>query len=99
VCKLLQILRQTILLVVQSMLCIASWHLESGKTIPKWESGARVVIYVIPSPRHARNVYMVLSVYTGMVSPQFHVQCDDFFETVSPKAGNPELLSYFQKLS
>jgi hypothetical protein len=33
------------------------------------------------------------------VSPQFHVQHDDFFETVSPKAGNPEILSHWQKLS
>jgi hypothetical protein len=33
------------------------------------------------------------------VSPQFHVQHDDFFETVSPKAGNPAILSHWQKLS
>jgi hypothetical protein len=72
--------------------------LASGKTIPKWNSRARVGLYIGPSPRHARNIYLVLSLYTGLVSPQFHVQHADFFETVSPKAGNTEILSHWQKL-
>jgi hypothetical protein len=54
---------------------------------------------MIPSPRYARNVSLVLSLDTGLVSPQFHVQHDDLFETVSPKAGNPAVLSHWQKLS
>jgi hypothetical protein len=45
-----------------------------------------------------RNVSLVLSLDTGLVSPQFHVQHDDFFETVRPKAGNPAILSHWQKL-
>jgi hypothetical protein len=73
--------------------------LASGKTIPKWNSRARVGLYIGPSPRHAINVSLVLSLDTGLVSPQFHVQHDDFFETVIPKAGNPAILSYWQKLS
>jgi hypothetical protein len=73
--------------------------LASGKTIPKWNSRARVGLYIGPSPMHARNVYLVLSLDTGLVSPQFHVQHDNFYETVSPKAGNPEILSHWQKLS
>jgi hypothetical protein len=73
--------------------------LASGKTIPKWNSRARVGLYIGPSPRHARNISLVLSLDTGLVSPQFHVQHDDFFETVSPKAGYPEILSHWQKLS
>ena len=38
-------------------------------------------IYLGQSPFHARLVALVLSVTTGRVSPQFHVQFDDFFET------------------
>jgi hypothetical protein len=66
--------------------------LASGKNIPKWDSWARVGLYIGPSPRHAINVYLVLSLDTGLLSPQFHVQHDDFFETVSPKAGNPAII-------
>jgi hypothetical protein len=73
--------------------------LASVKTIPKWNSRARVGLYIGPYPRHARNVYLVLSLDTGLVSPQFHVQHDDFFETVSLNAGNPAILSHWQKLS
>jgi hypothetical protein len=74
-------------------------RLASGNSIPKWNPRARVGLYIGPSPRHARNVSLVLSLDTGLVSPQFHVQHDDFFETVSPQAGNPAILSHWQKLS
>jgi hypothetical protein len=70
-----------------------------GKTLPKWNHRARVGLYIDPSPRHARKVSLVLSLDTGLVSPQFHVKPDDFFETVSPKAGNPAILSHGHKLS
>jgi hypothetical protein len=53
--------------------------LASEKTIPKWDSRARVGLYIGPAPRCARNVSLVLSLDTGLVSPQFHVQHDDFF--------------------
>jgi hypothetical protein len=73
--------------------------LASDKTIPKWDSRARVGLYVGTSPRHAINVSLVLSLDTGLMSPKFHVQHDDFFETVSPKASNPLILSHWQTLS
>jgi hypothetical protein len=73
--------------------------LASGKTIPKWNSRARLGLYIGPSPRYAINVSLVLSLDTGLVSPQFHVQHDDFLETASPKACNPAILSHWQKLS
>jgi hypothetical protein len=76
-----------------------SRRLASGKTIPKWNSRERVGLYIGPSPRQTRNVSLVLSLDTGLVSPQFHVQHDDFFEIVSPKAVNPAILSHWQKLS
>lgn len=64
-------------------------NLQSGKTLPKWETRARVGIYLGPSPRHARSVALVLNMETGMVSPQYHVRFDDLFETVK-RGGIPE---------
>jgi hypothetical protein len=57
-------------------------NLQSGKTLPKWESRARVGINLGHSPSHARSVTLVLNLETGMVSPQYHVRFDDLFETV-----------------
>jgi hypothetical protein len=54
--------------------------LASGKTIPKWNSRARVGLYIGPSPRHLRNISLVLILDTGQVSPQLHVQHDDFLK-------------------
>jgi hypothetical protein len=61
--------------------------LASGKSIPKWDARARVGLYMVPSPRHARNVSLALSLDTGLVSPQFHVQHEDFFEQCPQKLG------------
>jgi hypothetical protein len=38
---------------------------------------------------HARNVYMVLNLITGCVSPQYHCRFDDFFETT--RHGGPDV--------
>ena len=38
---------------------------------------------------HARNVYLVLNLSTGLVSPQYHCRFDDFFETT--KHGGPDV--------
>ena len=55
--------------------------LQSGNMLRRWEPRARLGLYLGPSPRHARNVSLVLNLATGLVSPQFHVSHDDFFET------------------
>ena len=39
------------------------------------------------SPKHARNVALVLSTTTGLASPQFHAKVDDRFETTRPDLG------------
>ena len=57
-------------------------RLQDTKAQPKWESRARLGIYLGMSPRHARSVALVLNPRTGLVSPQFHVKFDDEFETV-----------------
>ena len=56
--------------------------LQAGQKIPKWHKRARLGMYVGQSPLHARSVTLVLNLVTGLVSPQFHVKSDDFFETV-----------------
>ena len=57
-------------------------RLQGKKSVPRWDSRARLGIYLGKSPIHARNVSNVLSTSSGCVSPQFHVIHDDFFETV-----------------
>ena len=42
------------------------------------------------SPQHARTVSLVLNLDTGCVSPAFHLQYDDFFETVRPGNATPK---------
>ena len=57
-------------------------ELQQNKTYSKWKDRAQVGIYLGPSPHHNRNVALVLNRKTGLVSPQFHVKHDNFFETV-----------------
>jgi hypothetical protein len=73
--------------------------LQAGGHLPKWNSRARLGIYLGPSPRHASSVSLVLNLTTGLVSPQFHVKHDDFFETVRPFSGNPTTPSTWQILA
>ena len=46
-----------------------------------------------PSPRHAGSVSLIIYLYIAMLSPQFHINHDDFLETVRPEAGNPPTYS------
>ena len=57
-------------------------RLQTGTIFNKWESRARVGIYLGRSPNHSRNVALVLDRVTGLVSPQFHVKFDKGFNTV-----------------
>ena len=66
--------------------------------ISKWSPRARLGINLGFSPRHARSVYLVLSLSTGLVSPQYHVSHDDFFETVRSAEENT-FLSNWQSLT
>ena len=38
---------------------------------------------------HARSIYLVLNLSTGLVSPQYHCRFDDFLETT--KYGGPDV--------
>ena len=50
--------------------------------IPKWNPRADAGVYLGHSPDHASNVALILSLTTGLVSPQYHVVFDDNFTTV-----------------
>ena len=49
---------------------------------------ARVGLYLGHSPMHAKSVSLVLNITTGLVSPQFHIKFDDYFETVNKPDDN-----------
>ena len=63
--------------------------LASGKSLPRWSPRARLGLNLGLSPTHARNVYLVLNLTTGCVSPQYHCRFDDFFETT--RHGGPDV--------
>jgi hypothetical protein len=62
-------------------------EIQAGKSLPTGMSRARVGINIGVSPTHARSVSLVLSLKTGLASPQFHVKHDDLFETTDTRAG------------
>ncbi len=55
--------------------------LTSGNQLPQWSPCTHLGLNLGPSPMHARNVYLVLNLITGCVSPQYHCRFDNFFET------------------
>jgi hypothetical protein len=57
-------------------------RVQGGQKAPKWGTRARIAIYLGPSTTHARSVGNLLSLTTGLVSPQFHVRYDDTFQTL-----------------
>jgi hypothetical protein len=73
--------------------------LASNKALPRWDPRARLGLNLEPSPTHARNVHLVLSLTTGLVSPQFHVHFDDFFETCKYGVTDGGLASTWQCLA
>jgi hypothetical protein len=55
-------------------------ELASGKLLPRWSPRARLGLNLGPNPTHAWNVYLVLNLITGWVSPQYHCWFNGFFE-------------------
>ncbi len=56
--------------------------LVSGSQLPCWSPRARLGLNLGPSPMQARNVYLILNLVTGCVSPQYHCCFDNFFKTM-----------------
>jgi hypothetical protein len=48
---------------------------------------------------HARNVYLVLNLSTGLVLPQYHCRFDNFFETTKYGRPNVSVSSTWQQLA
>jgi hypothetical protein len=55
--------------------------LASGSQLPRWSPRMHLGLNLGPSPMHARNVYLVLNIVTGCVSPQYRCCFNNFFET------------------
>ena len=72
--------------------------LQQGQSIPKWNPRARLGVKLGPSPFHARSVSLDLNLTTGLVSPQYHIIHDDFFETVKMDSGT-SIVSNWQQIS
>ena len=70
--------------------------LQTGKKIEKWSDRARMGIYLGMSPQHARMVALVLSLQSGLVSPQFHVRMDPTFQTLRTVYGGQPPKSQWQ---
>jgi hypothetical protein len=63
--------------------------LAAGNAVPMWSPRAQLGLNLGPSPMHARNIYLVLNLSTGLVSPQYHCRFNNFFETT--KYGGPDV--------
>ena len=72
--------------------------LAAGSSILHWSPRARLGVNLGSSPSHARNIYLVLNLHTGCVSPQYHCQFDDFFETVRHGGPDVSIPSAWQQL-
>ena len=74
-------------------------ELAGGNSLPKWAPCARLGLNLGPSMTHARNVSLVLNLATGLVSPQFHCNFDDFFETTTLGQTDITIASIWQRLA
>ena len=73
--------------------------LAAGHLIPRWNPRSCIGLNLGPSPTHARNVYLVLSLSMGLVSPQFHCRFDDFFEMCKYGVSDASTQSMWQHLA
>jgi hypothetical protein len=90
-------------LLLQSQCSFSKWHsretdsqpvVTSKETTPTCESKMAIsnqnqsmAICTLQCKWHTRYMNLVLKLDTGVVSLQYHVQYDDFFETVRPSSG------------
>jgi len=61
---------------------ILNCRMQDGHKIPNWEECSQVGVYLGPSWAYAKLVGLILSLTTGLVSPQFHACYDNSFESV-----------------
>ncbi len=70
-----------------------------GSQLQRWSPGAHLGLNLGPSPMHARNIYLVLNLVTGCVSPQYHFHFDNFFETTNHGAPDASGTICWQQLA
>ena len=63
----------------------------------KWMERSRIGIYLGRSPKHSRNVALVLNIKTGRISPQFHFKMDPMFHTVKNTTRQERIQSKWQE--
>ncbi len=73
--------------------------LASGSQLPRWSPHSHLGLNLGPSPMHARNVYHVLNLVAGCVSPQYHCCFDNFFETTHHGAPDVTCTICWQQLA
>ena len=61
-------------------------QLQNRQKLPRWNTRTHGGVYLGYSPYHTASVGLILSLETGLVSPQFHCTYDDLFHT--PKLDN-----------
>ena len=66
---------------------------------PKGEVRERLGINLVPSPRHASSVYLILNLQRVLSSLQFHIKFDKYFSTVRPSSGIPSTFFLLQLIS
>jgi hypothetical protein len=54
--------------------------LASGSQLPRWSPCTHLGLNLGPSPMHTRNIYLILNLVKGCVSPQYHCHFNYFFE-------------------
>jgi hypothetical protein len=62
---------------------VLSKDIQDGKKARKWTDRTHIGVNLGPSPPHASLVSLILNIHTGLVSPQFHCQYDDLFESTT----------------
>jgi hypothetical protein len=63
----------------------------------KWIDHSRMAIHLGASHQYSHSCALVLSLITGLVSPQFHAKFDDEFTTVSPSSEKKLPISLWQQ--
>jgi hypothetical protein len=76
---------------------VLNHDLQAGKKIPKWEERAQVSVFLSHSPKHAHTVSLVLSLTSGLTSPQFHCVYDNAFQTMRRSFGSDPPISKWQQ--
>ena len=73
--------------------------LQGGSMTPKWNPCCQLGVKLVPSPFNAYNVYLVLNPLTGLVSPQFHITYNDFFEIIQYDRFSMNIPTTWQQLA